>query len=222
MPLKFHTQFTYANAGYFPVATTFGTLTQFPINISNLVFPQSLTGANWTAWANPVSAVTTADPTGLRNLMYQSSTSTGFYNQYRVKEVIARVSIFPETSLDNLNVIYLPLNGPTGATMGGANTIASLQDAPFAQHKIINQVSPNGGVHTVRILPHQIRGQTITQYNNDPSNVGTYSVPPVNVITLSVLVQTQDQAATNASVGWNVHLTYKVELMYPISQLLLD
>jgi hypothetical protein len=225
MPEKFITQLRYANVGYWAAGTAFGTLSQTGITLSNLNSPLNVTGGNWVAWANPVGLLGTASAdqaTGLKNLLYNSVTGTGFYTSYRVRGVLVRISIFPETSLDNINTVYAPLAGTSGFTLGGVTTIANSQDAPFAQYKICNQISMNGGIKTMYFRNHEIRGQSLRQFNDDPGNVGTYALAPSNAITLSTLIQTQDQANTNASIGWNVQLCYDVEFFQPISQFLLD
>jgi hypothetical protein len=225
MPEKFITQLRYANVGFWPNASVLGVLSQYGITLSNLVAPLNVTGANWVAWQNPVGVLGGASAeqaTGLKNLLYNSVTGTGFYTSYRVRGVSVKISIFPETSLDNLNTVYAPLAGTTGFTLGGTTTIANSQDAPFAQYKICNQISMNGGIKTMYFRNHEIRGQSLRQFNDDPGNVGTYASAPANAITLSTLLQTQDQGNTVSSVGWNIQLCYDVEFFQPISQFLLD
>ena len=98
----------------------------FGVALNDPVVPFSKSGPIAVSLVNPVQSIATWDPAGLRNILFNSTTGTGIYTQFRVWTTIVRVTFTPGNAADSVNGAIVPLAQSSNAY----TTFESICQAP--------------------------------------------------------------------------------------------
>jgi len=213
-PDKFFTTLEVQLPGFLSAGVT-GSVVAYGMNMLSLTYPYSA-GGTYTAWPNPLSSVSTTNPTGLRNILYNSTAGTGLYQNYRVHGVDIEFWAMPQLAVDMINVALCPVNGASAVS-----AYSVVADAPYAKNKtmILGQVKEN--VIRYKFKPREFKGETKEQWRTDDSTLGTFASPPTDIITMGVYVIACQQSTNNTNViPYNMKAKYFIEFFQPITTLL--
>lgn len=151
----------------------------------------------------------TARPAGLNNLLYNSVTNTGIWNNYRVWRAIVEADICPSNSGDQLNVAGAPV---VGTTLAYANAVYTSQ-GPNGVSKDVQLSTPLKD----RILRHDVSipamiGLSSIGYQSWGGVERTYSsTMGANDVSMQYTWETALQANTTGAVVYNIGIAFFVE-----------
>jgi hypothetical protein len=170
---------------------------------------------------NPLVAVASLSPAGLQNLLYNTTTSTGLWEQYRVHRCHYELNCQPTNGADDSIIVVSPCQ--SSSTPPFAN-ILNAADSPGSKMRVCSQANPtaqNTVKGTVDIAG--VLGLTRPAYEADTTNTyGTYTNLPVETVYAFVTSTTMSDAAYTASCGLHVKLLFEVEFFQRADTALLD
>lgn len=118
----------------------------FGFALNDIIQPFSKTGSILASLPNPVKVVTTENPTGVSNLLFNAGTATGIYQLFRVWAAEVIVSYLPQSvggASENANIAMAPVNSGSRYTdvegiTGGPNAVSlsAMQGASGGQNSI--------------------------------------------------------------------------------------
>lgn len=114
MPDSYSTWITTTNAGYWPSVAGAAT-NSFQFAIDQIVDPLSLTGGTGKVLPNPISALATTSGAGVKNLLYNTTTSTGLYLNFRVWRVKVEIQVIPQAAPDATMIAMAPIREATNS-----------------------------------------------------------------------------------------------------------
>jgi len=208
VPDRFFTWITIENQG----ATGSGAGTNvgtFGFSINDIVFPLNKNGSVGANLPNPFQAVNSWNEQGLKNLLYNTATNTGLYNNFRVWTSIANVTFTLANAADGaLNAVLLPLSQAAVAY----GTPEAMEAAPNSIVKTCAQGS-SGGSCTLTCVASQpaLAGVPKTLFPSFASALGAFSAGPGLPMYWQVGWRTHANAVLTNSVGIKVLVQYKVE-----------
>jgi hypothetical protein len=188
---------------------------KFGLGLNILTTPFNQNGGN-SVWPSPQISDATVQPSGLKNILYNSGTNTGIYNFYRVWKVKVEVSILPQTSDDATTVCIAPVN-----STGSYGTIETIQQGPNSKYKLVNLTE----FRTLRAtydVP-ALMGVSKQDYGALSANTtGSFATTPSSYLFLQTTVQNAFYQNWSSNLGWNVRLKYMVEFLQRADVPLLD
>lgn len=153
---------------------------------------------------NPVLAVGTYSYNALTNLLYNSVTSTGIWENYRVWALEVIMYIQPQTNGDNSMVCAHAVQNGTVAT-----SLYEAQQSPSAS----TQDCMSGVRNVLKLMFSipQVIGLSAIQYASENSVVGSFASDPANAVYVNVVQATLDNAVLTANLPFNIQLKAHVE-----------
>jgi hypothetical protein len=199
-PDRYDTWLSYANNGYTALGAS---SVSFGQGLSTPVFP-STQNNGLGGIPNPFVSIATADCAGLKNILVNSSTSSGLYTTGIVLGVKIELVIMPQGSGDTLVAAMAPVTG--GSTYGN---IIPITQGPNSISKVCEFSVPSGSntLSNYFSLPG-LAGMSTKEYIANPSNYFTYAAVPTNAWVAQVFWKTSDTAITSYPV------TYQLRAMY--------
>lgn len=136
MPDSYKCWVTLTNTGYWPTAVQ---TNSFQFVVDQIVDPFNATGGTGKTIPNPLVSASGVSPSGVRNLLYNTVTSTGIYKNYRVWRVKLRFEVAPQLNGDASTIAMAPVIGAAGAYAG----INQICQAPNSVSKMAVVGTPN-------------------------------------------------------------------------------
>lgn len=198
-------------------ATNVGT---FGFSINDIVFPLNKNGPVGSNLPNPVQAVNAWNEQGLKNLLFNTSTNTGLYNNFRVWTSIANVTFTLANAADGaLNVVIVPLSQAASFY----NLPEAMEAAPNSVVKTCSQGS-SGGSCTLTCLASQpaLAGVPKNLFPSYAPALGAFSAGPGLPMFWQVAWRTHANAVLTNSVGIKLLVQYKVEFCNRVDAALLQ
>lgn len=215
VPDSYKTWLTTELLGHY-VAAASGSIWAFAVN--GILDPFNFTGGTGTAIPNPNTAVNALSPMGARNLLFNNSTNTGLYLNYRVWRTQVNVSVVPEVFGDVSLVGIAPI---TDATHAYANSQALCQ-APNSANLIIsagaatrtNSVTANWSMPALLgVKPAEygtLAGASAFQASSTPTVYAAVSITPTV------------GGSFDATININVKMMQFVEFFGPVNTAMID
>lgn len=190
----------------------------FSFAINNPVLPFNNTGAGG-AFPNPSVANNANNPTGLQNLIYNSSTATGLWQYGRVWRTRVTVTPMVSNTADQIQVAMAPLTG----TVNTYSTYAALAASPnSATRDSQMNMAPKDGQLTEDWDIPAIVGIKKQLYD---AQAGAYSFQYATVPTSQVFAQVYmtegTQQNTTGRVVFRIVIQYYIQFFQRIDTLLL-
>lgn len=185
------------------------------IKLNALTFPFN-TGS---PMPNPIQAVNVTNPAGLKNLLFNSTTSTGLWGFYRVHRVRVSHTFQPQTAGDNCTCGIAPL-----INTGGYGGLITLSQGPNAK-TIVTTIGGTGANDTLyqNIDVAAALGIKKELYAaNVFTTAGSFAAPPTQVLNLQAIYNTIDNSVLTAPLQYAVRLQFLVEFFERIDTALID
>lgn len=181
--------------------------TTFGVALNDVVAPFSKSGAIGASLANPVQTITTWQPQMLKNLLFNSVTGTGIYNQFRVWTTILRVTFSPGNAADSIDAAIVPL-------AQGVSAYTSVEGMSAAPNSAVKTCTFGGSgesqtVEAVWSVPG-LFGVPAKLYPAFSPCVGTFATTPTAAYA-QISYRTVTNTPLTASLGAKVCIQYHVE-----------
>lgn len=207
LPDRFFTWLQLENQGAQPAGVGSNTGT-YGFAINDIVTPLNKPGPAGFALQNPVVALNLLNPQGLKNLLFNGSTNTGIYTQFRVWTCIAKFTFIPGSFADGANIAMAPLASAASAY----TSLETLSSAPNA----VTGTASNGGsgasqsIEATWSMP-ALYGIPKTVFPAFASAIGTAGTPPG--LPLYAQIAYRDDANQNLVniAGTKLQVMYHVE-----------
>lgn len=144
----------------------------------------------------------------LRNLLVNTTLSTGIYNQYRVWSVAVSVSLTPGNAADSL----FPAMAPLAQTTTAYSSLEALSSAPnsmrgtstFGGSGASCTMSAHWGIPALLGVPNNL-------FPASPYAIGSFSVDPILNVTCQAAWRNDNNTNNTANLGVKVIVAYHVE-----------
>lgn len=182
----------------------------FGFALNDIVFPFNKPGPVGVTLPNPVQAVNAWNPQMLKNFLFNATTNTGIYNQYRVWASEVNVSMTPGNAADTVNICMCPLAQAATAYTGPE----AISSGPNSVVKI-STFGGSGASCTMTALWSMpaLAGCPKNLYPAFASALGTASTTPGLPYFVQVGYRTDDAAMLTAVVGVRIVVRYHVEFL---------
>jgi len=218
IPDRFFCTMECSELGHYAASAAAGQSWNFPLSCIAHPFNQVNSGA---AIPNPLVAVATLSPAGLVNLLFNSITSTGLWNFYRVWRCRYELNVQPTNGADDTIAVVSPVQGTSSPTF---TNILVAQDSPGSRKVICSQANPtrkNTVMGTVD-LPGFL-GISNAAYSAMTTNTyGSYTNLPVEAAFANVTTNTMSDATYTALCPIHATLRWDVEFFNRADAALLD
>jgi len=202
------------NVGQFPA----GGGANYGFALNNINFPLNNTGANGLLPSLEIAAGT-CDPAGLKNLLFNSTTSAGLWTNYRVWKVAVEFCATPQANVDTLLVAMAPVLG-SGSNYGTNATM--VQGPNSCYHTCSTGQGNHNTLKKMWSLP-QLLGVPDRDYGAlSLSTYGTYGVPPVRPVFLQIDWAAETDVNTTLVVPYTIKVRYFVEFFQRCDTALID
>jgi len=207
VPDRFFTWLTIENQG--SVAAGAGSnVGVFGFSLNDLVFPLNKNGPVGANLPNPVQAVAAWNEQGLKNLLYNTATNTGLYNNFRVWTLIANITLTSGNASDSMNLVVVPLS-QAAVAYGGPEAMAA---APNSVVKSCTFGGSGASCTATLVASHPaLAGIPKNLFPSYAPALGAFSAGPGLPMFVQVAWRTDDNAALQSTMGIKVLLQYKVE-----------
>lgn len=222
LPDRFFTWLTLNQSGYVTGAAT--PLSCFEFGLNSVCYPFNF---NINALPNPIIALGACAFTGLNNILYNSVTGTGLYENFRVWRAKVAVTWLPQALGDTSQAVMVPLV-PTASVGGGiivntyGGTSAGIMQAGQSPRVINKPIQSGAPVKTNTLYGNysipELMGMPSDKFAADQSSFGQYGTGapstgggPSTTISLYSAIRSLDQANFGQPVGIEVRLEYFVE-----------
>jgi len=205
LPDKFYTYLHADITGYFPSGAAANGQAAFIMN--HLFFPFNVNGDS-AAFLNPSVTISSFNPTGLSNLIYNPVTSTGIWSQGRVWSLKVDLTLFPQINGDNCEFGVAPIAGTADAytsmpvLASGPNSVVKVTGSGTSG--AANTISGTWSIPALAGISNQI-------FNADPDYAFMASAAPAAKWFLQFRYATLDQAVLSNNMPYKIHCTWHVE-----------
>jgi len=208
LPDRYLTWISLENQGSYPVGASASQSFFFALN--DIVFPLNKPGPG-TALPNPVLAIGTQVPVGVRNLLVSAVVpGVGIYTQFRVWSTQLELTFSPQGAGDNINIAVAPL-AQAGLAVSNFQQLCSAPNAVIKQC-MFGSSSESNTIRAMWSMP-ALAGVPKKLYPAFASAIGNGTVPPGLPYFVQVGYQTNTNAVTVAIVPVKVVIRYHVEFM---------
>lgn len=207
VPDRFFTWLTIENQGRIDAAAG-SNVFSWGFSLNDLVFPLNKNGPVGFNLPNPVQAVAAWNEQGLKNLLFNTATNTGLYNNFRVWTVIANITYTSGNAADSMNLVVVPLS--QAATAYG--TPEAMAAAPNSVVKSCT-FGGSGASCTATLVCSQpaLAGVPKNLFPSFAPALGAFTAGPGLPMFIQVAHRTDDNIILTAPMGIKVLVQYKVE-----------
>jgi len=207
VPDRFFTWLTVENQGSITSGAGSNTFS-WAFSLNDLVFPLNKNGPVGFNLPNPVQAVNAWNEQGLKNLLYNTATNTGLYNNFRVWTTIANVTYTSGNAADSMNLVIVPLSQ---AAIGYLNPEA-MAAAPNSVVKSCTFGGSGASCTATLVASHPaLAGVPKNLFPSYAPALGAFTAGPGLPMYVQVAHRTDDNANLQATAGVKVIIQYKVE-----------
>jgi hypothetical protein len=212
VPDRFMTWLDISNNAFIAAGQAFGRY-GFGLNIITLPFSQN--GGN-SVFPNLSVVAGTAQPNGLKNLLYNSGTSTGLYNFYRVWKVHVSVTAVPLGTHDSIVLVANPINAN-----GDYGSCTTAMQGPNAKVIVATNSTPKT-VSSSYDVP-ALMGILKSDYASlTPNTTGSFATTPASYLFCQITAQTVSNEDLAYNLGLVINIRYQVEFLQRADVVLLD
>lgn len=208
VPDRLFTWLTIENQGFTPggAGSNVGT---FGFALNDIVFPLNKPGPTATLIPNPTQAVNAWNEQGLKNLLFNTATNTGLYNNFRVWTAIANVTFSLANAADSaVNAVLLPLSQAAVAYA----TPEAMSAAPNSVTKVCAQGSAGASCTVTCVAGHPaLAGVPKNLFPSYAPALGAFSATPGLPMFFQVGWRTAANIVLNNALGIRIQIQYKVE-----------
>lgn len=188
-------------------ATGAGSATaSFAFALNDIVAPFGKTGAVGVSLPNIVAAGNS--PQFLKNILFNATTNTGIYNQYRVWSTAVAVTYTPGNAADSVNTVMVPLTtaasgytNPEGMA-SGSNSVTGA--STFGSNAIGSTIMGHWSLPALQGVPKLL-------WPAFASAIATSAASPGLPMFVQVAYRTDNNADLTATLGIRVQIQYHVE-----------
>jgi len=154
----------------------------------------------------------------MKNLLYNGTTNTGLYYQYRVWRTAVEISSCPNNAAD----MHMMALAPT-VSAGSFASLSNLAQAPFSVSAHCFFAMNRGTVMRKTFDWPQIFGITKTEFAQlSGGTSGSSLLPPTSIAFLQFRYQTDINSATVGSIGHRILVKFLCEFFNPTDTALID
>jgi len=178
----------------------------FAVALNDIVTPFSKTGAVGVSLPNIVAAG--INPQFLKNILFNGTTNTGIYNQFRVWSCAASVTYTTGNAADSCNTAMVPLTTAASgyttfeAVNSGPNSVSGA--STFGSNAIGSTIMGLWSLPALQGVPKSL-------YPAFASSIGTFAATPGLPMFLQISYRTDNNNDLTATLGIRVQLQYHVE-----------
>lgn len=191
----------------------------FAFGLNILSFPFNQPGGLGVTLPHPFSAVNAANPAGLKNVLYNSSTSTGIWNFYRVWATQVELVSTPFSQADR---VYITM-APVYENVNAYGSVITSGQAPNSMEKMVEAgVSAKENTLAALYKIPNIVGQDSRSFLASGAYVGSFSAAPSAPVYMNVNYATADKGTLSGNLTFSVRLRFHVEFFQRVDTALLD
>jgi len=206
MPDRFFTWLTIENQGAY--APAFGVTGTFGFALNDIVLPFNKPGPATNTLPTPVQAINAWNEQGLKNLLFNTSTNTGLYNNFRVWTCIANVTLTSGNAADSFNLAVTPLSQAALAY----NNPEAIAAAPNSVVKSCTFGGSGASCTVTAMASHPaLAGVPKNLFPSYAPALGAFVATPGLPMFWQVGWRTDDNQPNSGTMGVKVLLQYKVE-----------
>jgi len=178
----------------------------FAFALNDLINPFSKTGA--LAVGLPGLVIAGQNAQFLKNILVNTTTNTGIYNQYRIWSTAVTVTYTPGNAADSVNTVMVPLASASvsyssfEAMSTGSNSVSGA--STFGSSAAGSTMSGIWSMPALAGVPKNL-------FPAFSSSIGTFAASPGLQHFLQVAYRTDNNAVLTAVVGIRVQIAYHVE-----------